>query len=90
MFSKLYPGNSLVIQWLGLHASTAGKIPDWGDLACLGAWPKKIKLIKKNKTRIHSKQTNKQQQQQQKPWEKCSPKSHSPLPTNKCLLTTRY
>ena len=43
---KSKPRTSLVVQWLGLHASTAegvSCIPDWGSSACCAVWPKRKK-----------------------------------------------
>ena len=42
---KIVPsGNSLVAQWLGLHASTAvGLIPDWRTKILKATWPREKK-----------------------------------------------
>ena len=51
---KIVPsGNSLVAQWLGLHASTAvgtGLIPDWRTKILKATWPREEK--KKNSASI--------------------------------------
>ena len=57
MILKFIGGNSLAVQWLGLHAFTAkgwGSIPGWGTeipTSCV-AWPKKFigALFKKKKS----------------------------------------
>ena len=43
-------GNSPAVQWLGLHAPTAGGMGSapGGEPTCHAAWPKTIKLIGKN------------------------------------------
>ena len=41
VFSKVVWGNSLAVQWLGLHTSTAGgtgSIPGWGTKIPQAAW----------------------------------------------------
>ena len=50
----MFPGgNSLAVQWLGLHASTAGgtsSIPGWGVKTPHATWwPKKKKCSQKGK-----------------------------------------
>ena len=45
-------GNSLAVQWLGLHAFTAegeGSIPGWGTRVPKAAWCRKKKKPKHNK-----------------------------------------
>ena len=46
------PGNSLAVQWLGLHASTAGvtgSIPGWGTKIPHATWQSQKKKKKRKK-----------------------------------------